>query len=48
MIPMVLLWSFNAAVFAGVMIAVVLVSHLIFNHRVCQDCGEQFKNRPDP
>jgi hypothetical protein len=43
MMPFVLIWRFNAAIFAGVMIAIVIVSHLVFRERVCLDCGEQFR-----
>lgn len=41
--PFVLVWRFNAAIFALVMIAVVLLTHLIVKQRVCLDCGEQFR-----
>lgn len=41
--PMVLLWTFDAAVFAGVMLAAILVAHLVLRERVCLDCGEQWR-----
>ena len=47
MIPIVLVSQFNAAMFAGIMIAMVVLAHLVFKERVCLDCGEQFK-KPDP
>ncbi len=39
----VLVFHLNAAIVAGVMIAVVVLAHLIFNLRVCLDCGTQWK-----
>ena len=41
----VLVFQLNAAIVAGVMIAVVVLAHLIFNQRVCLDCGEQWSRR---
>ena len=41
-IPAVLVLKLNAALVAGVMIAVVILAHLIFNQRVCIDCGHQW------
>jgi hypothetical protein len=43
--PMVLYWRMNAAIFAAVMIVVIVLSHIVFNQRVCLDCGEQWKPR---
>ena len=45
-IPLVLYVSMNAAIFAGVMLAVIVLSHLLFKERVCLDCGEQWKPGP--
>ena len=42
-IPAVLALRLNAAIVAGVMIAVVVLAHLVFNQRVCADCGHQWK-----
>lgn len=42
-IPAVLAFRLNAAIVAGVMIAVVVLAHLVFNQRVCLDCGHQWK-----
>ena len=41
--PFVLMWRFNAAIFAAVMLAVIALSHLVFNRRFCVDCGEQWR-----
>jgi predicted lysophospholipase L1 biosynthesis ABC-type transport system permease subunit len=42
-IPAVLVFELNAAIVAGIMIAVVVIAHLVFNLRVCVDCGHQWK-----
>jgi hypothetical protein len=42
-IPATLVFRFNSAIVAGVMIAVVVLAHMIFNLRVCLDCGHQWK-----
>ena len=42
-IPAVLAFHLNAALVAGVMIAVVVLAHLVFNQRVCVDCGHQWR-----
>jgi O-antigen ligase len=39
----VLVFKLNAAIVAGVMIAVVAIAHLALNQRVCLDCGHQWK-----
>ncbi len=44
-IPMVLVWELNAAIVAGVMIAIIVLAHLVFNQRVCLDCGAQWRPR---
>ncbi len=45
-LPAVLAFTFNAAIFAGVMIAIIILAHLMINQRVCLDCGEQWKPNP--
>ena len=42
-LPLVLLLELNAALVAGVMIAVVVLAHLLIGQRVCVDCGHQWK-----
>lgn len=42
-IPAVLVFKLNAAIVAGVMIAVVVIAHLVLNLRVCLDCGTQWR-----
>jgi len=40
---LVLIWKFSAAIFAAVMVAVIVLSHLAFPQRICLDCGEQWR-----
>lgn len=42
-IPAALVFHLNAAIVAGVMIAVIVLAHLLFELRVCLDCGHQWK-----
>lgn len=42
-VPAVLVFELNSAIVAGVMIAVVVLAHLVFNLRVCLECGHQWK-----
>lgn len=44
-IPAVLILHLNAAIVAGVMIAVIVIAHLVLNQRVCVDCGWQWRER---
>jgi predicted lysophospholipase L1 biosynthesis ABC-type transport system permease subunit len=44
-IPAVVIFHLNAAIVAGVMIAVVVLAHLVFNERVCIDCGHQWRGQ---
>lgn len=44
-IPLVLIWELNAAIVGGVMIAVIVLAHLVFNQRACLDCGAQWRPR---
>ncbi len=43
-LPAVLVFKLNAALVAGVMIAVIVVAHLVLNERVCVDCGHQWRS----
>jgi len=43
-VPAVLFLKLNAAIVAGVMIAVIVIAHLVLNLRVCLDCGHQWKS----
>ena len=43
-IPAVLILKLNAAIVAGVMIAVIVIAHLVLNQRVCLDCGHQWRS----
>lgn len=42
-IPAVLVFRLDAAIVAGIMIAVVILVHLIVNQRICLDCGHQWR-----
>jgi hypothetical protein len=42
-IPAVLIFHLDAVIVAGIMIAVVVLAHLIFNQHVCLDCGHQWR-----
>lgn len=42
-LPAVLIFKLNAAIVGGIMIAVVVIAHLVLGHRVCVDCGHQWK-----
>ncbi len=42
-LPAVLIFKLNAAIVAGIMIAVIAIAHLLLNQRVCLDCGHQWK-----
>src|SRR5687767_7673236 len=42
-LPAVLVWRLNAAIVAGVMIAVIILANLIVNQRVCLECGSQWR-----
>jgi hypothetical protein len=44
-IPAVMLLRLNAAIVAGVMIAVIVIAHLVIGQRVCLDCGHQWRGR---
>jgi hypothetical protein len=39
----VLLFRFNAAIVAGIMVCTVLIAHLMIGGSVCLDCGTQFR-----
>ena len=42
-IPAVLIFKLNAAIVAGIMVAVIVIAHLVLNQRVCLECGQQWK-----
>jgi ribosomal protein L37AE/L43A len=43
-IPAVLVFHFNAAIVAGVMLAIVVIAHVVLSQRVCVDCGHQWRS----
>lgn len=42
-IPATLIFRLNSALVAGIMIAVIVIAHVVFNQRVCLDCGHQWR-----
>jgi len=42
-VPAVLLLDWNAAIVAGVMIAVVILTNLVISEKICLDCGHQWR-----
>lgn len=44
-VPAVLLFHLHAGIVAGVLLAVIVASHLILDTWVCLDCGQQFGGR---
>jgi hypothetical protein len=42
-VPAVLVLELNAAIVAGVMLALIVIAHLVIGQRVCIDCGYQWK-----
>ena len=44
-LPAVLVLHLNAAIVAGVLLAVIVAAHLILETRVCLDCGQQYGGR---
>ena len=38
-----LVFHLNAAIVAGIMITIVVIAHIVFNQRVCLDCGHQWR-----
>jgi hypothetical protein len=43
----VLILHLHAGLIAGIMIAVVLLTHLLVGERVCLDCGTQWRSSED-
>ncbi len=41
-LPAVLLFHLHAGIVAGVLLAVIVASHLILDTRVCLYCGQQY------
>lgn len=42
-IPAVVVFQLNAAIVAGIVIALVIAANLILDQRVCLDCGTQWR-----
>jgi uncharacterized membrane protein YgaE (UPF0421/DUF939 family) len=43
----VLVANLHAGIVAGVAIAIIVLAHLVFDERVCLDCGAQWRPRRD-
>ena len=42
-VPAVLLLHLHAGIVAAILLAVIVLAHLVFDTRVCLDCGHQWK-----
>ena len=42
-VPAVLVFRLHAGIVAAIMLVAVVLAHLVFSQRVCQDCGHQWK-----
>ena len=42
-LPAVLVFHLNAAIVAGIMLAVIVIAHLALGQRVCLECGHQWR-----
>jgi len=42
-IPAVVVFHLHAGIVGGIMLSVVVLAHLVFDTRVCLDCGDQWK-----
>ena len=41
--PAVLLFHLHAGIVGAIMLAGILLAHLLFDERVCLDCGHQWR-----
>ena len=46
-VPAVVIARLHAGLVAGIMLAGVVLAHLLFDERVCLDCGHQWRPRRD-
>jgi hypothetical protein len=46
-VPAVLIAHLHAGLVAGVMLAIIVLAHIVFDERVCLDCGAQWRPRRD-
>lgn len=42
-VPAVVLFHLHAGIVGGIMLAVIVIAHLVFDTRVCLECGKQWK-----
>ena len=45
-VPAVLIAHLNAGIVAAILLAVIILAHLVFDERVCLDCGAQWRLGP--
>jgi hypothetical protein len=46
-IPAVLIAHLHAGLVAGIVLAMIVLAHLLFDERVCLDCGRMWRPRDD-
>ena len=42
-VPAVVVFHLHAGIVAGIMLAAIVIAHLVFDTRVCLECGHQWK-----
>jgi hypothetical protein len=42
-VPAVVVFHFHAGIVAAIMLVAAVLAHIVFNQRVCLDCGHQWK-----
>ena len=42
-VPAVVVFHLHAGIVAAIMVVAVVLAHLLFNQRVCLDCGHQWR-----
>jgi hypothetical protein len=45
-VPAVLFAHLNAGIVAAILLAAIILAHLVFDERVCLDCGAQWRLGP--
>ncbi len=42
-VPAVVVFHLHAGIVAAILLAAIVIAHLVFDTRVCLDCGQQWK-----